>query len=87
MTPLNMAKHRTSPHPAFWKMLKRGYDHFKVMHLPPKVDVCEKRYVCDAETSQEFSPADRCPAYKVPEDIEPPWFAISSATTTSTLLS
>jgi hypothetical protein len=70
MTPLNMAKHRTSPHPAFWKTLKRGYDHFKVTHLPPKkVDVCEKRYVFDAETSQEFSPADRCPAYKVPEDI------------------
>ena len=24
MTPLNMAKHRNSPHMAFWKMLKAG---------------------------------------------------------------
>ncbi len=30
MTPLNMAKHRNSPHMAFWKMLKQGYDHFEV---------------------------------------------------------
>jgi murein L,D-transpeptidase YafK len=69
MTPLNMARHRNSPHMAFWKMLKQGYDHFEVMRLEPKVDVCEKRYVFDAESSGKFSPADRCPAYKVPEAI------------------
>jgi murein L,D-transpeptidase YafK len=69
MTPLNMARHRNSPHMAFWKMLKQGYDHFEVTRLAPKLDVCDKRYVFDAETSDEFSPADRCPAYKVPEDI------------------
>ena len=69
MTPINMAKHRNSPHMAFWKMLKQGYDHFEVTRLEPKVDVCEKRYVFDAETSAKFSAADRCPAYKVPEDI------------------
>ena len=40
MTPHNMARHRNSPHMAFWKMLKEGYDHFEVTHLPPKVDVC-----------------------------------------------
>ena len=45
MTPLNLARHRNSPHVAFWKMLKEGYDHFEVTHLAPKVDVCEKRYV------------------------------------------
>ncbi len=28
MTPENMAKHRNSPHMAFWKMLKEGNDHF-----------------------------------------------------------
>src|SRR5438445_4868244 len=69
MTPLNMAKHRNSPHMAFWKMLKQGYDHFEVTRLDPKVDVCEKRYVFDAESSGKFSAADRCPAYKVPEGI------------------
>jgi hypothetical protein len=69
MTPLNMARHRNSPNMAFWKMLKEGYDHFEVTRLEPKVDVCEKRYVFDAESSGKFSAADRCPAYKVPEDI------------------
>jgi murein L,D-transpeptidase YafK len=69
MTPANMARHRNSPHMAFWKMIKQGYDHFEVTHLEPQVDVCEKRYVFDAESADRFSPAERCPAYKVREDI------------------
>jgi murein L,D-transpeptidase YafK len=69
MTPLNMAKHRNSPNMAFWKMLKEGYDHFEVTRHEPKVDVCEKRYVFDAESSSKFSAADRCPVYKVPDDL------------------
>jgi murein L,D-transpeptidase YafK len=69
MTPLNMARHRNSPHMAFWKMIKQGYDHFEVTRLEPKVDVCEKRYVFDAESSSKFSSADRCPAYRVSEEI------------------
>ncbi len=69
MTPANMARHRDSPHMAFWKMIKEGYDHFEVTRLEPKVDVCEKRYIFDAESPDRFSPAERCPAYKVPEDI------------------
>jgi murein L,D-transpeptidase YafK len=69
MTPLNMAKHRNSPHMAFWKMIKQGYDAFEVTHLEPKVDVCERHYVFNAETSAKFSAADKCPAFKVPEDI------------------
>jgi murein L,D-transpeptidase YafK len=75
MTPTNMAKHRNNPHMAFWKMIKRGYDHFEVTHLEPKVDVCEKRYVFDAKapanasTPLSFSPAGKCPVFEVPEDI------------------
>jgi murein L,D-transpeptidase YafK/outer membrane biosynthesis protein TonB len=69
MTPLNMAKHRNSPHMAFWKMIKEGYDHFEVTRLEPKVDVCEKHYVFNAEPSSKFSAADHCPAYRVPQDI------------------
>ena len=53
MTPLNMAKHRNSPHMAFWKMLKEGYDHFEVTRHEPKVDVCEKHYVFDAEIVEQ----------------------------------
>jgi hypothetical protein len=50
-------------------MLKQGYDHFEVTHRQPKVDVCEKHYVFDAESTAQFSPTERCPAYRVPEDI------------------
>jgi murein L,D-transpeptidase YafK len=69
MTPLNMARHRNSPHMAFWRMIKQGYDHFELAHLEPKVDVCEKRYVIGALSTYSFSPADRCPAYEVPKQV------------------
>ena len=62
MTPLNMARHRNSPHMAFWEMIKQGYDHFEITHLEPKVDACEKRYIFDAESTGSFGPADACPA-------------------------
>src|SRR5499427_6692916 len=71
MTPLNMAKHRNSPNLAFWKMLKTGYDHFEVSRLEPKINVCERRYVFDAESPNgsnaplRFDPAGRCPAYEI----------------------
>jgi len=69
MTALNMAKHRNSPHMDFWRMLKKGNDHFEVTRLEPKVDVCEKRYVFDAETKGRFTPAGACPAYQVNQDV------------------
>ena len=69
MTPLNMAKHRNSPHMAFWRMIKEGYDHFEVTRQEPKVDVCEKRYVFDAETTAKFTPAGKCPVFKVNEEL------------------
>ena len=48
MTPANMARHRTNPNMAFWKMIKEGNDHFEATHLEPKVDVCDRHYVFDA---------------------------------------
>ena len=79
MTPLNMARHRNNPNMPFWKMLKEGYDHFEVTRLQPKVDVCDKRYVFDAEppanaspanaSAFKFTPAGRCPVYQVPQEI------------------
>jgi murein L,D-transpeptidase YafK len=75
MTAQNMAKHRSSPHMPFWKMLKQGNDHFEVTHLEPKVDVCEQRYVFNAEKEPHatrplnFSPAGKCPVFQVPDDI------------------
>jgi murein L,D-transpeptidase YafK len=78
MTPINMAKHRDSPHMAFWKMIKEGYDHFEVTHQEPKVDVCEKHYVFDAAapggaaSALHFTPAAKCPTYEVPQEIAVP---------------
>ena len=69
MTPLNMAKHRNSPHMAFWKMLKQGNDHFEVSRREPKVEVCDKHYVFDAETNGKFSAAGACPPYQVSQEL------------------
>jgi murein L,D-transpeptidase YafK len=69
MTPLNMARHRNSPHMAFWRMLKQGYDHFEVSRLEPKINVCEKRYVFDAEGKVKFDPIAKCPAFTVNDDL------------------
>jgi murein L,D-transpeptidase YafK len=69
MTPLNMARHRNSPHVAFWKMIKQGYDHFEVTRAEPKVDVCEKHYVFNAEARSKFVATEKCPAYRVPQAI------------------
>jgi len=57
MTAANMARHRNSPNMPFWTMLKDGSDHFELTHLEPKVDVCEKRYVFDAQPNATPVPA------------------------------
>lgn len=75
MTPANMAKHRNNPNIPFWRMLKEGYDHFEVTKLEPKVDVCERRYVFNAQSPNggvqplNFSPRAACPTYEVPQEI------------------
>ena len=58
MTPANLAHHRTNPNIAFWKMLKIGNDHFEVSHLEPKVDVCNRRYVFDAQQRRHSAPVE-----------------------------
>jgi len=71
MTPANLARHRTNPHLAFWKMLKTGNDHFEATHLEPKVEVCNRRYVFDAQPPPNspnplvFDPNSQCPAFVV----------------------
>lgn len=71
MTPANLAASRNSPHYEFWKMLKEGQDHFEVTGLPPKVDVCSKRYVFNAVLPEgvKFNPAGDCPSMTVAEPI------------------
>jgi murein L,D-transpeptidase YafK len=75
MTPQNMARHRNNPNMPFWKMLKEGWDHFEVTRQEPKVDVCEKRYVFDAEQPANasrpltFNPTGACPAYQMSPEV------------------
>ena len=70
MTPPNLAKHRNSPHYAFWKMLKQGNDNFEVTRMEPKVDVCERRYVFNAQAdSSQFNPKGKCPVIDAPQDV------------------
>jgi murein L,D-transpeptidase YafK len=71
MTPANLARHRNNPSLAFWKMLKIGNDHFETTHLEPKVNVCNRLYVFDAQPLPNspnplvFNPTDKCPAFVV----------------------
>jgi murein L,D-transpeptidase YafK len=78
MTPANLALHRNNPSLAFWKMIKEGNDHFLVSHQEPKVDVCDRHYVFDAQPPPKstkplvFSPTGRCPAFQVDPEIAGP---------------
>jgi hypothetical protein len=78
MTPANLARHRTNPNMPFWTMLKEGNDHFEVTHMEPKVDVCDRHYVFDAQQPANstkplvFTPSARCPVYEVAPEIAGP---------------
>jgi murein L,D-transpeptidase YafK len=71
LTPANLARHRNNPNLAFWKMLKIGNDHFEATHLEPKVAVCNRLYVFDAQRLPNstkplvFNPTGQCPAFVV----------------------
>jgi murein L,D-transpeptidase YafK len=71
MTPANLARHRNSPNLAFWNMLKIGNDHFEATHLEPRVNVCDRRYVFDAQLPSNspnplvFNPTGKCPDFIV----------------------
>ena len=71
MTAANLARHRTNPNMPFWRMIKEGNDHFEVTHMEPKVDVCDRHYVFDAQPPANsakplaFNPTGHCPAFEV----------------------
>ncbi|MER9971698.1 murein L,D-transpeptidase family protein [Mesorhizobium sp. M0060] len=72
MTAANMARYRNDPNYEFWKMLKVGYDNFEVTKVPPKVDVCEKRYVFNqvAADGSTFNPTGACPPTTQPDSLK-----------------
>jgi len=45
MTDANLATHRLSPHLAFWRNLREGYDRFEKDRVPPEVTVRDRKYV------------------------------------------
>ena len=50
---------------AFWKTLKQGYDDFELARVPPKVAVCSKQYLVNADFlghDAKPDPAGTCPA-------------------------
>lgn len=71
MTPENMARYKGDQNFAFWQMLKEGYDHFEITKVPPKVDVCEKRYVFNQVSAdgRPFSPTAACPTPSQPDTL------------------
>jgi len=75
LTPANLARHRNSPNLAFWNMLKIGNDHFETTQLEPKVDVCNRRYVFDAQPPANapsplvFNANEKCPPFVVNPEI------------------
>ncbi len=71
MTPENMAANRNSPHIAFWRNLKEGFDHFEATRQPPKVAACERRYVFNAAgDNSRFVAGSQCPAYEIEPAIQ-----------------
>ena len=66
MTAANMAAHKDDKWYDFWKNLKEGYDYFEISHLPPKVAVCEKRYLINVAFTGDVrpNPTGACPAYQ-----------------------
>lgn len=72
LTAANMARYKNDPNYAFWKMLKEGYDHFEITKVPPKVDVCDRRYVFNQmpQDGQAFSATAACPVTVQPDSLQ-----------------
>jgi murein L,D-transpeptidase YafK len=81
MTAANMTTHKDDKWYDFWKTLKEGYDYFEVSRLPPKVAVCEKRYVINASFGENarVNATGACPAYKKLPVTRPPAMQEASA--------
>src|SRR5947208_5681973 len=61
MTVQNLAGHAGDPNMPFWEMLKAGSDAFLATERPPRVAVCDRRYVFNSAHTGEFNPSAPCP--------------------------
>lgn len=53
MTDANLEAHRTSEWHQFWLNMKEGYDTFERTHRPPRVSVCDNRYLIQEAGPEE----------------------------------
>jgi murein L,D-transpeptidase YafK len=61
MTAQNLAKHAGDPNMPFWEMLKAGNDAFLAAERPPRVAVCDRRYVFNPAVEGNFDSSAPCP--------------------------
>jgi murein L,D-transpeptidase YafK len=61
MTAQNLAGHAGDPNRPFWEMLKTGSDSFLASERPPRVAVCDRRYVFNPAVEGDFDPSGPCP--------------------------
>jgi murein L,D-transpeptidase YafK len=61
MTAQNLARHAGDPNLPFWEMLKAGSDAFTATERPPRVAVCDRRYVFNPAVAGDFDPSAPCP--------------------------
>ena len=61
MTAQNVADHADDPNLPFWEMLKAGSDAFLATERPPRVAVCDRRYVFNPAVEGDFDPSAPCP--------------------------
>ncbi|MBD8688512.1 MULTISPECIES: L,D-transpeptidase family protein [unclassified Rhizobium] len=63
MTARNMAAYKDDPNFPFWKTMKEGYDTFELTRRQPKVSVCGRRYMFNAEFAggEPTDPLASCP--------------------------
>jgi len=68
MTSANMRRYEHDANFPFWTMLKQGYDLFEANKKPPKIDVCERRYVFNLTKAEEaaLNAEGICPASTKP---------------------
>jgi len=67
MTAENLTRHADDPNAPFWEMLKTGSDAFSAEGVPPKVAVCNQRYVFNPS----FAGRDLYPNASCPNAIDP----------------
>ena len=63
----NMKRHKDNRWYSFWKTLKVGFDDFEMTRVPPKVAVCSRQYLVNADFFghvAEPDPASNCPAHR-----------------------